>query len=339
MVDNSAMFEAAASLPDQMNIAMDVARHVDGVPLATGVTSIVVLGTGASGVAGEFVSGVVGGFLPLPVVVHTGFGLPSFVGPNTLVIALSFSGDAEETLQATEMAEDAGARIVVCTKGGALARFAESQDMCVIPVADDIVAARAAFAALAVPPLIALERMGLYPGAGGFVSDAMSQLEKRRDHFVAGGTGARELAEALADTVPVIMGGGGPGRVAAKRWKTQLNDNAKVPAFASPFAEATHSEANSWSPGASAMGGRFSIVHLRHSDEHPRLWQRFDLHAEAVADSVSGVHSVVAQGEGRLTQFFDLVLYGDFVSLHLADMLGVEAHPLPVAEHIRGALS
>lgn len=337
-VDNSAMYDAVASLPDQIDEAIEAARQVEVVPNGEGLSSIVVLGSGASGVAGELVSGVVGGFLPLPVVVHKGFGLPSFVGPDTLVIALSFSGEAEETLQATEMATDAGARLVVCTTGGALARYAEGNDQCVIPVADDIIASRAALGALSVPPLIALERMGLYPGATGYLASALTHIEARRDRLVAGSSGARELAEALADTAPVIMGGGGPGRVAASRWKSQLNDNAKMPAFVSAFPEATHSEANSWME-ASADRGAFSIVHLRHEDEHPKLWQRFDLHAEAVADNVSGVHSVVAQGEGRLAQFFDLALYGDFVSLHLADIRGVEASPLPVAEQIRGGVA
>ena len=46
-----------------------------------------------------------------------------------------------------------------------------------------------------------------------------------------------------------------------------------------------------------------------------------------------------AEGEGALAQLFDLVLFGDFVSLHLAYEDGIDPGPIPVLDEIKARLS
>jgi glucose/mannose-6-phosphate isomerase len=76
--------------------------------------------------------------------------------------------------------------------------------------------------------------------------------------------------------VPVIWGGDGIASVAAARWKTQFNENAKVPAWASSLPELDHNEVVGWTRPA---GDGYMVIALRDEDEHPDVAARFPLSA------------------------------------------------------------
>ena len=111
-----------------------------------------------------------GSFLPVPVSVVRSYQVPAFVGEGSLVFAISFSGDTEETIEAVTESALAGAKVVVVTaKGGELARLAESWEVPIVRVGGGIPQPRAALGALAIPPLVVLEDMGLFPGARSWI--------------------------------------------------------------------------------------------------------------------------------------------------------------------------
>src|SRR5207245_8461328 len=117
--------EAAASLPEQVFDAAVRARGLSGLPDRERVENIVVLGMGGSGVAGDVLAAAAGPFLPVPVIVSKGYELPAFVGESSLVFAISFSGNTEETLEAASAAAVEGANLVVISQGGELGQLAE----------------------------------------------------------------------------------------------------------------------------------------------------------------------------------------------------------------------
>jgi glucose/mannose-6-phosphate isomerase len=337
-LDSLSMFEATAALPEQIQQAAAAAALVDGLPDFERIENVLVLGMGGSGIAGDVLAHVAGRFLAVPVVVHKGYAVPSFVSPSTLCFAVSCSGNTEETLEAAEEAYTFGAQLVTVSMGGRLAELAAEWNVPHVPVDQKIPQPRAAIGALAIPPMVVLERMGGFPGASQWIDDAVSQLQRRRDRLSADRNDAATLARKLGRTIPVVYGGSGIGQAAAGRWKTQINENAKAPAFAGTVPELTHNEIAGWGQHGDLTRQVFSLVTLRHDHEHPQTTRRFDLIAEIMDEVVAGRHAVQAEGEGPLAQFFDLVLFGDFVSLHLATQEQIDPGPVPILDHIKASL-
>ena len=339
-LDTWSMLEATAGLAEQIEAAVEAAEAVDlsGLPDRSQIENVLVLGMGGSGVSGDLLTVTAGPFLPVPVVVVKGYEPPSYANENTLVFAMSFSGDTEETVDAVTTAAVAGAPVVAVTRGGEIGRLAESWQAPVVPVAEGIPAPRAGLGAMSVPPLVVLERLGLFPGAGEWIRRAVDQLKRRRDALLRPGSEAEMLARRLGRTIPLVYGGGGIGHVAAARWKTQINENAKAPAFANTVPELCHNEIAGWGQHGDLTRQVFSLVQLRHEHEHPQVMKRFELVTRWTEEVMSGVHEVQAEGDGALAQLLDLISFGDFVSLHLAFQEGVDPGPVPVLDDIKAAL-
>jgi glucose/mannose-6-phosphate isomerase len=338
VLDSQGMAAATASLPEQVFDAAVRARGLDGLPRQERVENIVVLGMGGSGIAGDVLVAAAGMFLPVPVVVVKGYESPNFVGEGTLVFAISFSGDTEETVEAASEAAVAGARVVSVTRGGELGRLAASWGAPVVTIPDDIPQPRAGLGALAIPPLVVLEEIGLFPLASRWIDAAVEQLTRRRDALVDDGEPAIGLARRIGRTVPLVHGGGSIGATAAARWRTQVNENANAPAFSSMVPELCHNEIQGWGQHGDITRQLFTAVHLRHEFEHPQVVRRFDVLRELLEEVVADVVEVRAEGEGQLAQLLDLILVGDVMSLHLAAAEGLDPGPVPALERMKAAL-
>jgi len=338
-LDSVGMFDAAAALPEQVLDAAARAQEVVGLPDGAPIENVLVLGMGGSGVAGDLLAVIAGPFMPVPVVVVKGYEPPSYVDERTLVFAMSFSGNTEETLDAVTTAANAGGRIVGVTQGGALAEACANWGAPIIPIDESIPQPRAGLGALAVPPLIVLERLGLFPGASGWVRLAADQLRLRRDRLVVDGNPAERLAADLARRVPIIYGGGGLGGVAAMRWKTEINENGRAPAWANANPELCHNEIAGWGQNGDLTRQVFAVVELRHDFEHPQVMRRFDLLDPWIEEVVGDIFEVRAEGEGSLAQLLDLCLQGTFTSLHLAYREGIDPGPVPVLDELKAALA
>lgn len=339
-LDSLGMFDATAGLPEQVEQAAAAARSASlALPHHDGIENVVVLGMGGSGIAGDVVREVAGPFMAAPVVVHKGYGTPNFIGDGTLVFAVSFSGGTEETLEGAVEAFEAGAHLVCISHGGELATLAAEWGVPHLPIADGIPMPRAGIGAVGVPPLVVLERIGLFPGASSWIDAAVAQLRRRRDELVADGNQAELLARRIGQQLPLFYGGGGLGGLAALRWKNQCNENAKVPAYWNEVPELCHNELAGWGQHGDVTRQLLHLVNLRHDFEHPQVSRRFDLVAELLDEVVAGVEEVRAEGDGPLAQLLDLMFVGDFTSLHLAFQAGVDPGPIPVLDEVKARLT
>jgi glucose/mannose-6-phosphate isomerase len=338
LLDSQGMLDAAARLPEQMMDAVERARGLDNLPDREEIQHVVVLGMGGSAIAGEVLQGAAGPYLPVPVLVFRGYNVPAFVDETSLVFAISFSGNTEETIEAVSEAALQGARIVAVTQGGELARRAEAWDAPIVSVADDIPQPRAGIGALTVPLMVVLEEIGLFPGAMHWIDLAVDQLTTRRDRLARPGGQGEELARRIGRTMPIIYGSGDLGSAAAHRWKTQMNENAKIPAFWNTQPELCHNEICGWGQHGDLTRQAMTIVNLRHDFEHPQVMERFRLVNDLVAEVVADVLEVQAEGEGELAQLLDLVMVGDFASTHMALQEGIDPGPVPVLVEIKNAL-
>jgi glucose/mannose-6-phosphate isomerase len=347
VLDSLGMFPATAGLPEQVAHAAAVAAEVGPLPSRDDIDNVLVLGMGGSGVAGDLLPVVAGPFMPVPVVVVKGYEPPSYVNERTLVFAVSFSGDTEETIDAASTAAALGGRIIAVTQGGQLRDLASSWTAPIVPIPATIPMPRAGLGAVAIPAMVILERIGLFPGAGHWIEAAVQQLTARRDQLFsdaaagvpAAGNPAELLARKIGRTLPIVYGGGGIGAVAASRWKTQYNENAKVPAFSNAVPELCHNELAGWGQHGDLTRQVFSLVFLRHDHEHPQIMRRFDLLREQLLEVVQDVHEVRAEGEGALAQLLDLALLGDLVSLHAAAQEDLDPGPVPALDLMKAALA
>jgi glucose/mannose-6-phosphate isomerase len=337
-LDSQGMLAATLALPEQVAAAADRSMGLSGLPSIDDVNSVVVLGMGGSGIAGDLVAAVAGPFMPVPVVVAKSYELPAFVGDGTLVFAVSFSGDTEETVEATSEAAVQGAKVVIVSGGGELTRLGNAWGAPMVSVPEDIPQPRAGVGALAIPPLLVLEQVGLFPGARRWVDEAVRGLVARRDELTSDESVVDDLARQIGRTIPLIYGGGAVGAVAAQRWKTQMNENAKIPAFWNAQPELCHNEVAGWGQHGDLTRQAITLVALRHDFEHPQVMRRFELVFQVVDEVVAGIVQIQARGEGQLAQLLDLILVGDLTSLRLALNEGIDPGPVPALDDIKLAL-
>jgi len=338
-LDTLGMFAATAALADQLAAAAAaLVGGVAGLPARDEITAVVVQGMGGSGVAGDVLHAVAAPASPVPIVVSKDYELPGFVDRETLFIAVSCSGDTEETVEAAAAACQAGARLLVVAQGGSLVDLAAQWGAPCVGVPHDIVMPRAGIGALAVPLLLALGQIGLLPGASAMVDDAVAQLRRRTAPMSVPGNEAEMLARRIGRTMPVVYGAGAIGAVAATRWKTQFNENAKCPAWANRLPEACHNEAAGWGQHGDITRQTLTLVRLRHEFEHPQVDRRYELLDDLMGEVVASVHDVVAEGEGPLAQLLDLMMMGDLVSLYAAVDAGVDPGPIPALDYIKRGL-
>ena len=334
------MFDAAAGLPDQVRDAALRSKGLDRLPDPSRIEQVVILGMGGSGMAGEVVAAAAAPLLPLPLVVSKSYECPAFVGSGTLVFAISASGNTEETVQAATDAAVAGAHLVVVAGGGKLAELARGWDVPVVDVPSAIPQPRAALGAMSIPPLVVLDELGLYRGAQRWIDDAVDQLSRRRDELAGAGesSAAAQVARRIGSTIALVHGGGLLGAAAAQRLKTQINENAKAPAFWSVQPELCHNEIAGLGQLGDVTRQLITAVFLRHDGEHPQIGRRFELVGELMQEVVASEIEIQAQGDGDLAQLLDLIIFGDYVSLWMAAFAGIDPGPVPALAELKQKL-
>jgi len=344
VTDSIGLLDALAAQPEQFSAAHELATTIDlaGVPSGEQVASVVLVGMGDAGIAADVVRAVAASELCVPVLVHKGYAAPAFVGPRTLVIALSYSGETEETVSAANAALDAGATVVAVTSGGALRDVVVGRGGVHIPCAPSPTD-RTTLMALVPAALIVLHRTGLYAGARDALLAAEAQLAKRRDLCVDAVAGtvnpARELARKIDRTFPLIYGGGELGAAAAYCWKCAFTESAKGPAFWNTYPELDHNEIVGWGQHGDITRQLITIIELRHTDEFPRVAERFAATREIVREAVHQVLEVRAEGDGALAQVLDLIALGEWVSCYVALQNDVDPGPIPAISDLKRVLS
>jgi glucose/mannose-6-phosphate isomerase len=333
--DSAGMRDALLQRPERVAALADGVGAVAGLPAHEQVSNIVVIGMGEAALAGDLVEAVAGPMASVPIVVHRGYELPSFVAPDTLVLALSVSGATDETVEATEAAFEAGAALVSITRSdGYLAELAGAWGTPIVVLPDDVVP-RLELVPLSVASLLVLEQVGFFPGGREWLEQAVAQLARRRDQLAGTSSSATSLSRAIGRTMPVIYGAGPLGRVAGMRWKQQFNLTAKVPAFTSFVPELCHNEISGWGQHGDVTRQVFTQVNLRHDHEHPHDTARFEQVDALTLEVVADILSVQAEGDGTLAQLLDLVYVGDLAAVELALSEGIDPGPAPAVEALR----
>jgi glucose/mannose-6-phosphate isomerase len=336
-VDESDLLADVVGLPEHVR---DAKWKVESAQLTPWDSpgGLIVAGMGGSGIGGLLARAMLGDHASRPILAARTYGLPAWTTPDTTILCASYSGNTEEALACYEAAGALGARRVVVTSGGRLAELARADGIPVIPVAGGF-QPRAAVAYMTVAALEVAGLCGAGPRMGSELDVAADHLEQLVVEWGAEGaedSEAKTLARALADSVPVIAGSGVTQPI-AYRWKTQFNENAKIPAFAHELPELDHNEIVGWQSASSL--GRFAAIFLDDADTHPRVQERIALTRELIGAEATGTYVVASRGVTAVERVFSLVLLGDLVSLYVAVLRGTDPTPVEVIETLKERLA
>lgn len=323
------MLEDVLAIPDHLR---DALWRVEAARLEPADSAgVLICGVGGSAIGGDLATAALGRRLSRPLAMVRGYGLPSWATPEWTAVCISYSGETEETLACFAAAEALGARRIAVSTGGSLVEAARQAQVPVVGLPGILQAPRTAVAYMFVVAAEVAALTGAAPRVHTEVEAAAAGLEERSDELRGR---AAEIAARLEGTLPVVTGADLTVS-AARRWKTQINENAKLPAFFSELPEADHNELCGW---AGARDAKFSAVLLEDADQHPREQQRFELTAAAIEAEGTDVLRLETVGESRVERLFWAVMLGDLVSLALADARGVDATPVEAIESLKAAL-
>jgi glucose/mannose-6-phosphate isomerase len=312
-----------------------------GLPDGAGLDSVVVLGMGGSAAAGDLVLAVTADRSPVPFVVHKGYGpLPEWVGRNTLVAGISYSGNTEETLATFEEAHGRGARLVSIASGGSLGSMASGFGAAHIEVPGGT-QPRAALGYLAMPLLAVLGRVGLVPTFEDDVAEASALISDLAGRYGRAAGAAANPAKALATKlhrkVPVVYGGRGLGAAIAGRFKNDINEYAKTPAFCNELPEADHNEICAWSERYADPS--FVGVMVRDEDDHPRVTARFDITSRIIEDAGPEVIDVHTDAGAPLVRILATLYLTQLTAIYLAILRGVDPGPVAAIDRLKSELA
>jgi glucose/mannose-6-phosphate isomerase len=334
------MLQAVYKLPEQSREAWEAARAFEP-PWKDSPRRIVILGMGGSAIAGDYFRALLSLESRVPVFNVRAYDLPSFVDEETLVIASSFSGETEETLSAFEQALATPAKKLALTTGGRLLTTARANGVPAFTFAFDG-EPRAAIGWGLMPLLAIAEKLGVMPGIEGDVEEAIAILGSLREEYAAevdsSQNPAKQLALQLHERLPVVYGAG-PLIEVARRWKTQLNESAKVWAFFEEMPEAQHNAIVGLGL-PDAIVGATTVVLLRSARlDPPRVMVRYDLMRRVMTSAGVDIIELEAQGESALAQMLSLTLLGDFAAAYLALFYGIDPTPTTVIDELKALLA
>lgn len=320
------MIDDVLGIPDQLRDALwriESAR-LEAAPSA----GLFVCGMGGSAIGGDLAAAALGDRLTGPMTTVRGYALPSWATPEWTVLCSSYSGETEETLACFEAAETLGAKRVVASIGGPLVDRARETDVPVVGL-PGIFQPRAAVAYMVVVAAEVAWLAGVAPrlhteidAAAAFLAEQAETLQQQ----------AREIGVSIAGAVPVVYGADLTAPV-ARRWKTQVNENAKALAWWGEIPEADHNELLGWT--GAAGDERPAAIFLEDRDQHPRIARRFDLTTATVKENAAAVVRVETAGETRLERLLWAVMLGDLVSLEAARRRGVDPDTVEAIERFK----
>ncbi|HMK93484.1 MAG TPA: bifunctional phosphoglucose/phosphomannose isomerase [Thermoleophilia bacterium] len=340
-LDSEGQFAAVAGLSRQLDDGYRTARGALAGWSPSGgdrPDGVVVCGMGGSAIGADVVGACLGG-LPVPYQVVRGYRLPGWVTRRTLVVAASYSGDTEETLSCVGDALGRGTQPVCLASGGRLGVVAAERGLLHLRVPGGL-RPRAALGYLATPVAAALEAAGLLDGFGDQVAEAVEltgRLAVELGPESVDDSPAKRLARELVGRLPLVYGGGVTAP-AARRWKGQLNENAETPAFFNEVPELDHNELAGWVANRD-LGGRAFLVLLDDPAGDERLRRRLDLTAAMLGPLVAGVARVEARGASAFARVVSSLYVGDFVSLYLSLLYGVDPGPITALEDLKRQLA
>jgi len=312
----------------------------ENVILYKNVKNITFLGMGGSAIGGNLMTGYLADEINVPINVIRGYDIPKYIDKDSMVFAISYSGNTEETFSTLKQSHEKGAKIIILSSGGHFEVFTKQKNIPFIALPSGI-QPRVALPFLFFPVLKVLEKIRLIEkrdveifemlqilnkisGEYGFKSEVKSNL-------------AKKIALSLFRHLPLVYGSEGILSAVAMRWKTQINENSKWPSFWNTFAELDHNEIVGYEI-ENEVNKLVKIVYLEDRNGLLRIKQRASITKNIIRNKVREFITCTSIGENKLSRMFSLIYLGDMVSYYLAILNGINPSPVDCIENLKKEL-
>jgi glucose/mannose-6-phosphate isomerase len=317
--------------PSQLNKAIEIGRSAKLNAAKNDIRNVLITGLGGSGIGGTIISELAFPECPVPVQVSKGYFVPSYTNQHTLVIVSSYSGNTEETLACMIQAFAKGATVCAITSGGAVETFAKKNNLDCILIPGGMpprsclgYSLTQLVAILAHHKLISADHLSNIEKASALIS-------KKQEAIIAQ---SKSIAEFLLGKIPVIYSTTLFEGVAV-RFRQQLNENSKVLCWHHVIPEMNHNELVGWAGGTE----EYAVIVFRDSAEFERNAIRIQLNKEIITRYTPHHLEIVTEGSSYLEKAIYLVHIGDWVSVELAALRGVDPVEVNVINFLKGELS
>jgi len=336
-LDEKRMIDLVSSIPSHMKDGWTIGGEFAAGLKKTSASRIVVCGMGGSAIGGDMVRSALGDRLSVPLVANRGFGMPPALVNDAVFVFSSYSGNTAETLSGYDAVRGSGRPSFAITSGGELAERckADGVPICSIPGG---LPPRSAISYSFFPLLRILTALGFADVTEDEFEEARAALEKLSATYQSDDPANRavSLANELAGRLPFVYSTGGLMEAVAKRWCTQINENGKSLAHHAVFPELTHNEIVGWEALAE-LRDNIVIVRLDDEDDHPMARRQADIAMEVVEPHCAGTVTLTTPG-GRMTRILSMMMLGDFVSVYLGYLNGVDPTPVKNIDILKGRM-
>jgi len=336
-LDKSNMLQCLRSFPEDCVRAIEITKKADLSSLSERrFTSVVFVGMGGSAIGGQLISDWLRDKSGIPMCVSKGYRVPGFIGEETLVFAVSYSGNTEETLYAFEEAFRRGAPVICVTSGGRLLEMSQERQLPYILLPEGM-KPRAAIPFQLFTLVTALKNVGLKEDSWEEIEESVEIIESLRDELVeevaSDSNPAKRIALEMQDLIPFIYGSELFGGV-TYRFGTQMNENGKVPAASGVFPELFHNAALG-SEGPKRVLSPLGILIIRdleETEQEARKIEGFKAMFEARAGKMAEVES---RGRGRLARMLSVLYFGDYVSVYTGILNGKDPSSMDAIDTLK----
>jgi glucose/mannose-6-phosphate isomerase len=319
------------NFPKQLREAISIGQAAKLPALTNNIQNILISGLGGSGIGGTIVSEIVSNTCPVPVVINKDYFLPEFVGPKTLVVVSSYSGNTEETLQAMEEAIAKNAMIVCISSGGKIAERAKAHGFGLITIPGGM-PPRSCLGYSLTQLFFILKNYNLT--GNEFIEQLTSAIELIENDQSEIIKEATEVSKKLIGKLPVIYAVDGYNGVAT-RFRQQINENSKMLCWHHILPEMNHNELVGWTEEHPEI----AVVILRNDDDYSRTQTRIEISKTVFKKYTNTICEIYSKGKSKLERSVYLIHLTDWISVLIAESRNIDATEVNIINHLKGELA
>jgi glucose/mannose-6-phosphate isomerase len=325
------MEDLIANFTQQLKEALEIGEKAKLRKNEKKISNIIITGLGGSGIGGTIVTEITANEIKVPIVVNKDYFLPEFANENTLVIACSYSGNTEETLQAFETAFKKNCAIVCVSSGGKMIELAEKHNLDYIKIPGGM-PPRACIGYSLTQLFFVLHHFGFISNSFKKEIEKSIQLLDNEEEDIR--TQAKSIAGALLNNLPIIYAVAGYEGVAV-RFRQQLNENSKILAWHHVLPEMNHNELVGWTQ----ENDELAVVILRNEDDYERSVKRIEISKEVFQKYTPNIIEIFSKGNSRIERSLYLIHLCDWISAEIANLRGIDAVEVRVIDYLKGSLA
>ena len=331
-IDKQNMLETAFRLPELLQEEKDIAAKTAPPKKNKKINKIVISGMGGSGISGDVALDLLADRIKIPLILNKNFTVPAAVDKDSLFIAISYSGNTEETLSALKNAIALGATIAAVTSGGILKELAIKNKWSLFSLPAGY-QPRAAFPFLCIALLTAIGRLTEMGGLLEEIDTAIKNISRLKQEYDINkptrSNPIKQLAQKIQDKIPIIFAVNGNTSSAAMRMKTQLNENSKITAMVNYYPELSHNELVNLSL-LKRMDHKFCLLLLRDEKDSEKVKKGLEIIKSLIGMQIGGIHEIWSQGVNKLGRLLSLIYFGDLLSVYVALLRNIDPTPVDV---------